>query len=127
MKFKDPKTAELDLTDQATLAKVMNADISKQKPSSNSEAKATEQAIKNLKPVKVTIELAPSEHSVITRQAEIMGVTVKEFLHSQLKTLLIDKSIGKALVSGPSRLSGGACRKVSGPTGQVRRVDNHAN
>ena len=121
MKFKNPETAELDLSDQATVEQILNSDVLK--PVQDKQLEATEKAISNLKPVKVTIELLPAEHAVVTRQAEILGLTVKQFLHKQLKELLVDQSVGKALISGPSNLSGNKVGKVSGPTGSVTRAD----
>lgn len=102
-------TDELDLTDKATLDALMNADVLASVKDQDTEQ--AEAAIANLKPVKLTIELSPSEHAVITRQAAASGISPKEFIHRQLRELLIDKSVGKPLISAPSTLSGHAVTK----------------
>ena len=99
-----PSTDELDLTDKGTVEALLNADVLK--PNNDPEIPIIEKAISNLKPITITIELSPSEHAVLTRQAETANVGVDEFIHRQLREHLIDNSVGKPLISAPSVVSG---------------------
>ncbi len=123
-KFKhqpNEQTPELDLSDETTLTELLNADVLK--PKQDTETKAAEAAIKELKPVKVTLTLSPAENAQLTRMASVKGVEVKEFLHSKIQELFLDSNVGQPLISAPSTLSGSAVKgkKITAPTGIARR------
>mgnify|MGYP001301609234 CR=1 FL=1 len=115
------QTPELDLTDEATVQELLNADVLK--PNKDEETKAAEKAIKQLKPVKVTLALSPAENAQLTRMASVKNVSVEEFLLAKIHELFLDSNVGQPLISAPSNLSGSAVagKKISGPTGIARR------
>ena len=114
-------TPELDLSDEETLTQLLNADVLK--PSTDVEAKATETAIKELKPAKVTLTLSGSENAQLTRMASVKNQSVKEFLLSKIQEMFLEANVGQPLISAPSNLSGVKVtgKKVTAPTGMVRR------
>ena len=90
---------ELDLSDEATVQELLNADVLK--PQQDTETKAAETAIKELKPVKVTLTLSPAENAQLTRMASVKGIDVKEFLHTKIQELFLDSNVGQPLISSP--------------------------
>ena len=112
---------ELDISDEATLNELLNADVLK--PRQDIEVKAAEKAIKELKPVKVTLTLSPAENAQLTRMASVKGVEVKEFLLTKIQEMFLDSNVGQPLISAPSSLSGSAVagKKITAPTGIARR------
>ena len=114
---------ELDLSDEATLNELLNADVLK--PKQDTETKAAEVAIKELKPVKVSLMLSPAENAQLTRMASVKGVEVKEFLLTKIQEMFLDSNVGMPIISAPSNLSGSAVagKKISAPTGMVRRAN----
>ena len=115
-------TPALDLTDEATLNELMNADVLK--PSTDVEAEATETAIKELKPAKVTLTLSGAENAQITRMASVKNQSVKEFLLSKIQEMFLESNVGQPLITSPSNFSGTKVsgKKISAPTGMARRL-----
>ena len=115
------QTPELDLSDEATVTELLNADVLK--PRQDIETEAAEKAIKELKPVKVAVTLSPAENAQLTRMASVKGLDVKEFLQAKIQELFLDANVGQPLISSPSNLSGFAVKgkKITAPTGMVRR------
>jgi len=113
---------ELDLSDEATVQELLNADVLK--PQQDTETKAAETAIKELKPVKVTLTLSPAENAQLTRMASVKGIDVKEFLHTKIQELFLDSNVGQPLISGPSNLSGKQLsgKKITAPSFSRRAI-----
>ena len=111
----------LDLSDEDTLTQLLNTDVLK--PQVDKETQATEAAIKELKPAKITLTLSGAENAQLTRMAEIKGCSIKEFILSTIHEQLLDSNVAKPLISAPSSLSGVATRgrKITAPTGLARR------
>ena len=113
---------ELDLSDEATVQELLNADVLK--PQQDTETKAAETAIKELKPVKVTLTLSPAENAQLTRMASVKGIDVKEFLHTKIQELFLDSNVGQPLISGPSNLSAKQLsgKKITAPSFSRRAI-----
>ena len=112
----DYKTNELDLSDEATMNALINADVLTQP--TDKETQAAETAIKQAKGSKVTLTLNHAETAQLTRMAEIKGQSIKEFVLSVIHEQLLDSNIAKPLISAPSNLSGVAVsgKKITAPT-----------
>ena len=106
----------LDLSDEQTMSALINADVLK--PIQDKEAEATEHAIKELKPAKITLTLSGAENAQLERMAAIKSQSVKEFIHSKIQELFIDANVGQPLISAPSMLSGSKVsnKKVTAPS-----------
>ncbi|MDA7437524.1 hypothetical protein N8463_02765 [Synechococcus sp. AH-601-P06] len=109
-------TNELDLSDEATMNALINADVLTQP--TDKETQAAETAIKQAKGTKVSLTLNHAETVQLTRMAEIKGQSIKEFVLSVIHEQLLDSNIAKPLISAPSNLSGVAVsgKKITAPT-----------
>lgn len=110
------KTNELDLSDEATMTELINADVLTQP--TDKETQAAETAIRQAKGSKVTLSLNHAETAQLTRMAEIKGQSIKEFVLSVIHEQLLDSNIAKPLISAPSNLSGVAVsgKKITAPS-----------
>ena len=115
------ETPELDLADPETAKQLIEMDCLRKPDPAESEV---EQAIKQNKPLKVTLSFSGGEAAAIQRQADTTGQTPKEYLSQAIKQLLVDRNIGKPLVSAPSVVSGRKVTKVGTPTYNVTRLDS---
>ena len=106
LKNHNQQTPELDLSDEATVQELLNADVLK--PKQDVETKAAEKAVKQLKPVKVKLTLSPAENAQLTRYAAVKNVSIEEFLLTKTHELSLDSNVGMPLISAPSNLSGSA-------------------
>ena len=123
LKNHNQQTPELELSDEATVQELLNADVLK--PKQDVETKAAEKAVKQLKPVKVTLTLSPAENAQLTRYAAVKNVSIEEFLLAKIHELFLDSNVGMPLISAPSNLSGSALagKKIKAPTGMARRAN----
>ena len=109
-------TNELDLSDEATMNALINADVLTQP--TDKETQAAETAIRQAKGSKVTLTLNHAETAQLTRMAEIKGQSIKEFVLSVIHEQLLDSNIAKPLISAPSNLSGSPVsgKKITAPS-----------
>ena len=123
LKNHNQQTPELELSDEATVQELLNADVLK--PKEDVETKAAEKAVKQLKPVKVTLTLSPAEIAQQTLYAAVKNVSIEEFLLTKTHELSLDSNVGMPLISAPSTLSGSAVKgtKITAPIGMARRSD----
>ena len=120
MKFKS--NGEIDLTDPQTLEELKNGDVITN--NKDKELEATEKAIKEAKPTKLTLTLTPAEHGQLVRMASVQNKPVKEFLIGKIHELMLDGNVGAPLISAPSKLSGKAASgcKITAPTNSFGRI-----
>ena len=73
-----------------------------------------------VKPKKFMVELTVAQEARAIREANIKGITVKEYIQQTLnETLTAD--IGKPLINGSTWMSGGGGNKVMAPTNYYGR------
>ena len=88
------------------------------------EIEQLEQKIQELQLSRINLRVSPAVFDSLNRVAELKDKTIEEHCEQILRDSL-EINVGKALISGPSSLSGHKTTSVKGPTYSVTRVDGN--
>ena len=79
------------------------------------EAEELQSKIKELELSRINIRVSAVLFDKLNRIAEFKGMSIEEYAAEVLKDSTEEK-IGQPVISGPSKINGGAARKITGPT-----------
>ena len=111
-------TPELDLTDEDTVARLLEADVMR-RPAVDEETQDIQTKIKQLQQkTTFTYKVNGIQLEDLKRRAAVKGISWQEFLTEQINTLVFEAPVAKPIINRPSFVEGG---RVSAPTGSVSR------
>ena len=88
------------------------------------EVKELEQKIQELQLSRINLRVSPAMFDSLNRVAELKDKTIEQHCEQILRDSL-EVNVGKALISGPSTLSGHKTTSVKGPTYSVTRTNGN--
>ena len=109
---------ELDLSDEDTVRRLVEADVML-RPDSDPETQAIAEKLKKLQQkTTFSFKLNGNELEDVMRKSAAKGMPWREYLEQEIKTLVFGDPIGRAVIDSSNFMVGG---RVSGPKGLVQR------